>query len=63
MRALYVIFPILGILVIAYRYYSAFIAARVLVLDDSRATPAHVRPDGHNYHATTRWVPSRARVR
>jgi carbon starvation protein len=56
MRALYVILPILGILALAYRYYSAFIAARVLVLDDARATPAHVRPDGHNYHATTRWV-------
>jgi carbon starvation protein len=56
MRALYVILPILGILTIAYRYYSAFIAARVMVLDDSRPTPAHVRPDGHNYHATTRWV-------
>lgn len=56
MRALYVILPILGILTIAYRYYSGFIAARVLVLDDSRPTPAHVRPDRHNYHATTRWV-------
>ena len=56
MRALYVILPILGILTIAYRYYSAFIAANVMVLDDSRPTPAHVRPDGHNYHATTRWV-------
>jgi carbon starvation protein len=56
MRALYVILPILGILVLAYRYYSAFIAARVLMLDDSRPTPAHTRPDGQNYHATTRWV-------
>src|SRR6476661_4571127 len=56
MRALYLVLPILGILVLAYRYYSAFIAARVLVLDDTRVTPAHVRPDGHNYHATTRWV-------
>src|SRR6266550_4852025 len=56
MRALYIILPILGILTIAYRYYSAFIAAKVMVLDDSRPTPAHVRPDRHNYHATTRWV-------
>jgi carbon starvation protein CstA len=32
-RALYVIPPILGILSIAYRYYSAFIAARVMCLD------------------------------
>jgi carbon starvation protein len=56
MRALYVILPILGILTIAYRYYSAFIAAKVMLLDDSRPTPAHVRPDRHNYHATSRWV-------
>ena len=56
MRALYLILPILGILVIAYRYYSAFIAARIMALDDSRTTPAHVRNDGHNYHPTHRLV-------
>ena len=56
MRALYVILPILGILTIAYRFYSAFIAARVMCLDDSRPTPAHVRPDGQNFHVTSRWV-------
>ena len=55
-RALYLVIPILGILAIAYRYYSAFIAARVMCLDDARRTPAHVRPDGQNYHVTTRWV-------
>src|SRR6476659_10221939 len=56
MRALYLILHILGILTIAFRYYSAFIAARVMCLDDARPTPAHVRPDGHNYHVTSRWV-------
>ena len=56
MPALYLILPILGILVIAYRYYSAFIAAKVMVLDDERRTPAHVRNDGHNYVPTPRWV-------
>ena len=56
MRALYIIVPVLCILVIAYRYYSAFIAAKVLVLDDSRPTPAHTRYDGHNFYPTTRWV-------
>jgi carbon starvation protein len=56
MRALYLVVPALGILAIAYRYYSAFIAARVMCLDDRRATPAHLRPDGQNYHVTTRWV-------
>jgi carbon starvation protein len=56
MRALYVLVPILCIVVIAYRYYSAFIAARIMSLDDSRPTPAHVRRDGHNYYPTTRLV-------
>ena len=41
MRALYLILPILCILAIAYRYYSAFIAARIMALDDTRVTPAH----------------------
>jgi carbon starvation protein len=56
MRALYVILPILCILAISYRYYSAFIAARIMALDDSRPTPAHVRNDGQNYHPTHRLV-------
>jgi carbon starvation protein len=56
MHALYIIVPVLGILAIAYRYYSAFIAARLLALDDSRPTPAHVQYDGHNYYPTSRWV-------
>ena len=53
MRALYVLVPVLAILVIGYRYYSAFIAARILSLDDSRITPAHTKYDGHNYYPTT----------
>ena len=56
MRALYLILPIICVLVIAYRYYSAFIAARIMALDDSRTTPAHIRNDGHNYHPTHRLV-------
>jgi carbon starvation protein len=56
MRALYLIVPILGILVIAYRYYSAFIAAKLWVLDDMRITPAHLKNDGANYFPTSRWV-------
>jgi carbon starvation protein len=46
----------LAVLAIAYRYYSAFIAAKVLCLDDARTTPAHSLNDGHNYHPTNRWV-------
>jgi len=56
MRALYIIVPSLCILVIAYRYYSAFIAAKLWVLDDMRVTPAHTRSDGANYFPTSKWV-------
>ena len=41
---------------LAYRYYSAFIAAKALSLDDRRTTPGHLYPDGHNYVASPRWV-------
>ena len=56
MHALYVVVPALGILAIAYRYYSAFIATRIWMLDDSRVTPAHTNYDGANYYPTSRWV-------
>jgi carbon starvation protein len=47
---------ILCFFAIGYRYYSAFIAARVLALDDARVTPAHRLNDGQNYFPTHRWV-------
>ena len=39
MHALPLILIALCVMAIAYRYYSAFIAAKVLVLDDTRVTP------------------------
>jgi carbon starvation protein len=56
MHAFPVMFGALCVLAIAYRYYSAFIASKVLSLDDSRKTPAHEMNDGHNYVPTNRWV-------
>jgi len=46
----------LAVLAIAYRYYSAFLAAKVLVLDAARVTPAHRLEDGENFHPTNRFV-------
>jgi carbon starvation protein len=43
-------------LAIAYRYYSAFLAAKVAALDNTRPTPAHRFNDGQNYHPTNKWV-------
>src|ERR1700682_4369760 len=41
---------------IAYRFYSKFIAERVLGLDDTRQTPAEGHDDGMDYVPTNRWV-------
>src|SRR5271165_6148444 len=55
-RALPLLLAALFCLALAYRYYSAFLAAKVLSLDDSRPTPAHTLYDGQNYDPTNRWV-------
>jgi carbon starvation protein len=56
MHAMPLLLGALCCLAIAYRYYSAFLAAKVAVLDDSRPTPAHRFHDGQNYHPTSKWV-------
>src|SRR5947209_7868263 len=56
MHAMPVMIAILCIMAIAYRYYSAFLAAKVAALDDSRQTPAVKLNDGQNYHPTSKWV-------
>jgi carbon starvation protein len=56
MNALPLLIGALCVFVIAYRYYSAFIAAKVLALDDRRETPAHTYFDGQNYYPMSKWV-------
>jgi carbon starvation protein len=41
---------------VAYRFYSSFLAAKVLALDDSRATPAERLEDGRDFVPTNKWV-------
>ena len=56
MNALPVLVVALCCIAIAYRYYSAFLAARVLALDDAAAVPSKTRYDGQNYYPTNKWV-------
>ena len=42
--------------VISYRFYSAFIAAKVLCLDPRRKTPALRMADGIDFDPTNKWV-------
>jgi len=41
---------------VAYRLYSAFIAAKLLALDNRRATPAERHDDGRDFVPTNKWV-------
>ena len=41
---------------VAYRFYSAFIAAKVFALDDRRQTPAVRLADGRDFVPTNRWI-------
>jgi carbon starvation protein len=56
MNTVPIMLGVLCLFAVMYRYYSAFIAARVLMLDDDRKTPAHTYADGHNYVASPKWV-------
>ncbi|WP_076997765.1 carbon starvation CstA family protein [Variovorax sp. KK3] len=54
--ALWVVAAAICVYLIAYRYYSLFIAERVLGLDANRMTPAHRHNDGLDYVPTDKNV-------
>ena len=56
MHSMPILLGILAVMAVAYRFYSAFLAANVAALDPSRVTPAHELKDGQNYHPTNRWI-------
>ena len=41
---------------VAFRLYSSFLAAKILALDDTRATPAERHDDGRDFVPTNKWV-------
>ena len=41
---------------IGFRFYSKWIAAKLLVLDDRRATPSEVHDDGRDFVKTNKWI-------
>src|SRR5450759_697482 len=55
-NALWFITAALCIYAIAYRFYAAWIAATVLSIDPSRATPAERLSNGRDYVPTHRWI-------
>ncbi|WP_346826895.1 carbon starvation CstA family protein [Serratia inhibens] len=54
--ALWIIVASVAVYLVAYRYYSLYIATKVMKLDAFRATPAVVNNDGLNYVPTNKNV-------
>ncbi len=52
----YILLAALCSYTIGYRFYSKWIAARILVLDDRRATPCEVHDDGKDFVRTNKWI-------
>lgn len=42
--------------ILGFRFYAKFIAAKVMALDDRRATPAERLRDGHDFEPTNKWI-------
>jgi carbon starvation protein len=55
-NALWIVTAGLCATAISYRFYSKWLATKVLVLDDNRATPALVVDDGKDFVPTNRWM-------
>src|SRR5271170_2892474 len=55
-NAMWFVAAALGCYALAYRLYSAFIAAKLLALDNTRATPAERFDDGRDFVPTNKWV-------
>ena len=56
LNSAYIVIAALCTYAIGYRFYSKWIAARVLALDDRRATPCEVHEDGKDYVKTNKWI-------
>ncbi|MBG0810476.1 carbon starvation protein A [Methylosinus sp. H3A] len=55
-NAMWLVAAAICVYLVAYRFYSLFIAERVLGLDPERKTPAHRRNDGLDYVPTDKYV-------
>src|SRR5678815_2753932 len=56
LNSAYILIAAICSYVIGYRFYSKWIAARVLTLNDRRATPCEVHDDGKDFVRTNKWI-------
>src|SRR6476469_8127232 len=55
-NSIWLVLAAAGSYAIGYRFYARFIAAKVMALDDRRATPAERLRNGHDYEPTNKWI-------
>ncbi len=55
-NSLWLVAAAASLFLISFRFYAKFIAAKVMVLDDRRATPAERFRDGHDFEPTNKWI-------
>ena len=55
-NSLWLVAAAVCIYAIGFRFYGKFIAAKVMVLDDRRATPAERLRDGRDFEPTNKWI-------
>jgi carbon starvation protein len=56
LNSAYILIAALCSYAIGYRFYSKWLAARVLALNDRRATPCEVHDDGKDFVKTNKWI-------
>jgi carbon starvation protein len=55
-NSLWLVVASVSVYLLGFRFYAHFIAAKVMVLDNSRATPAERLRDGHDFEPTNKWI-------
>jgi carbon starvation protein len=55
-NAMWIIIAAVCVYIVGYRFYSRFIALKVMQLDDTRATPAERLDDGRDFVPTNKWI-------
>jgi carbon starvation protein len=55
-NAMWILVAAICVYMVGYRFYSRFIALKVMQLDDTRATPAERMEDGRDYVPTNKWI-------
>ncbi len=56
MNSMWLVIAAVCTYLIGFRLYGKFIAARVMALDNKRATPAERLRNGHDFEPTNRWI-------